>query len=360
MYYTYEYNLTKQIALFFYQFRKLLVPGKIEKVLCLGNITDRSTIAYLNSLSDEFLAVKGEFDDPVIYLPNKNSSNNTAGQIPGGSNGGASGGNASTRPNNGQITVGSLSHSTLGAAGGSGAAAFNGSGSSYASNAPDGASLDNRGNAVNGREFSVDRANGEGRGNADRRASGSSGSRGTPVTLPLSRVVTLGNLRIGFNSGHTIIPNSDPDTLLIAARQLDVDIFLWGGTHRVEAYQLEGKFFVNPGSATGAFYTGWPDSEDFLEEEEDENADGEESESKTEKAEKAKSSDDENKKDGDEKSDDNKGESEEGQVVEPKDPIPSFCLFDIQESVCVVYIYRYIDGEVKVDKINYQKEYSGN
>ena len=38
---------------------------------------------------------------------------------------------------------------------------------------------------------------------------------------------------------------------------MDVDVLLWGGTHRFEAYELEGKFFVNPGSATGAMSVGW-------------------------------------------------------------------------------------------------------
>lgn len=32
---------------------------------------------------------------------------------------------------------------------------------------------------------------------------------------------------------------------------MDVDVLLWGGTHKFEAYELEGKFFINPGSATG-------------------------------------------------------------------------------------------------------------
>jgi predicted phosphodiesterase len=81
--------------------------------------------------------------------------------------------------------------------------------------------------------------------------------------LPLSKVVTHGSLRIGFTHGHTIIPPGDGDSLLIAARQLDVDILLWGGTHRFEAYEMEGKFFVNPGSATGAMATGWwPEAEE--------------------------------------------------------------------------------------------------
>ena len=38
---------------------------------------------------------------------------------------------------------------------------------------------------------------------------------------------------------------------------MDVDVLLWGGTHKFEAYELEGKFFINPGSATGALGTGW-------------------------------------------------------------------------------------------------------
>lgn len=75
--------------------------------------------------------------------------------------------------------------------------------------------------------------------------------------LPLSKVVTHGNLRIGFTHGHTIVPIADSDSLLIEARRLDCDVLLWAGTHRFEAYELEGKFFVNPGSATGAISCGW-------------------------------------------------------------------------------------------------------
>lgn len=44
---------------------------------------------------------------------------------------------------------------------------------------------------------------------------------------------------------------------------MDVDILLWGGTHRFEAFELEGRFFINPGSATGAFSTGYfPDGQE--------------------------------------------------------------------------------------------------
>lgn len=36
-------------------------------------------------------------------------------------------------------------------------------------------------------------------------------------------------------------------------RQLDVDIVIFGHTHKFAAYEHEGKFYINPGSATGAY-----------------------------------------------------------------------------------------------------------
>lgn len=51
--------------------------------------------------------------------------------------------------------------------------------------------------------------------------------------------------------------------LLAEANRLDVDVLCWGGTHRFDAFEYMDKFFVNPGSATGAFTPGWgSDSED--------------------------------------------------------------------------------------------------
>lgn len=133
-----------------FQFKKLLTPGKIGQILCLGNLTDRATFEWLRGLAPDLHLVKGDFDcDP------------------------------------------------------------------------------------------------------------------SSATLALSKVVTHGSLRIGFTHGHTIIPPGDGDSLLIAARQMDVDVLLWGGSHKFEAYEMEGKFFVSPGSATGAMGTGWwPDGEE--------------------------------------------------------------------------------------------------
>ncbi|KAL2373623.1 hypothetical protein RJ035_004466 [Blastomyces gilchristii] len=171
-------------------FKKLLTPGKIGQILCLGNLTDRDTFEFLRQIAPDLQLVKGDFD---VDSPN----------------------------------------------------------------------------------------------------------------LPLSKVVTHGSLRIGFTHGHTIIPPGDPDSLLIAARQMDVDVLLWGGTHKFEAYELEGRFFVNPGSATGAFTT-----QSGLEEEEQ---------------------------------------------------TPSFCLMDVQGDVLVLYVYQLRkDAQgaetVSVEKVSFRKQ----
>jgi len=36
-------------------------------------------------------------------------------------------------------------------------------------------------------------------------------------------------------------------------RALGVDIMITGATHKFEAFEADGKFYVNPGSATGAY-----------------------------------------------------------------------------------------------------------
>lgn len=175
------------------KFKKLLAPGKIGQILCLGNITDRDTYDFLRAIAPDLQIVKGDFD---VEAPN----------------------------------------------------------------------------------------------------------------LALSKVVTHGSLRIGFTHGHTIIPPGDGDSLLIAARQMDVDVLLWGGTHRFEAYEMEGKFFVNPGSATGAMSTSW--------------------------------------------------------WTEEEDPTPSFVLMDVQGDVLVLYVYQLRkDAEgnenVAVEKVSFRKNGRG-
>ena len=54
-----------------------------------------------------------------------------------------------------------------------------------------------------------------------------------------------------------MVAPQEMDLMMAEANKLDVDVLCWGGTHRFDAYEYENKFFVNPGSATGAMTTGW-------------------------------------------------------------------------------------------------------
>lgn len=113
----------------------------------------------------------------------------------------------------------------------------------------------------------------------------------------LYKVLQLGRLRIGVVSGFCIVPNDDPDALLIEARKIDVDVLIWGGSHHLETFELGGKFFINPGSITGTFSA----------------------------------------------------------VTDTV--LPSFCLLDISDGTCVVYIYTLHGSEVKVERVSYKPEH---
>ncbi|KXT02476.1 hypothetical protein AC579_994 [Pseudocercospora musae] len=201
------------------KFKKLLTPGKIGQILCLGNLTSPSAYSFLRNLAPDLQLVKGDFDIPLSTLAP--------------------------------------------------AAAF-------------------------------------------QQGQQTSSEASFPIPTALSKVVTHGSLRIGFTHGDSIIPPGDPDALLIAARQMDVDVLCWGGTCKFEAYEMEGKFFVNPGSATGA--VSWVD----------------------------------------ETLPDVGEDGEEGNV-------PSFVLMDVQGDVLVLYVYQLKkDAEgnenVAVEKVSFRKD----
>jgi len=115
------------------------------------------------------------------------------------------------------------------------------------------------------------------------------------TSYPEQKIVTVGQFRIGLCHGHQIVPWGDPDSLAMVQRQLDVDILITGHTHKFEAYEHENKFYINPGSATGAFH------------------------------------------------------ALENHVT------PSFVLMDIQSSTVSTYVYQLIDNEVKVERIEFKK-----
>jgi len=162
------------------KFKKLLVPGKIQHILCTGNLCNRETFDYLKSIASDVHVVKGDFDENPNY--------------------------------------------------------------------------------------------------------------------PEKKVVTLGGIKVGLCHGHQIIPWGDPNAIAMMQRELDVDIMITGQTHKFEAYEFGDKFFINPGSATGA-YSGLT-----------------------------------------------------------SDVNPSFVLMDIQGSNVVTFVYQLINDEIRITKLDFKKK----
>ncbi|XP_067279588.1 vacuolar protein sorting-associated protein 29 isoform X1 [Pseudorasbora parva] len=115
------------------------------------------------------------------------------------------------------------------------------------------------------------------------------------LNYPEQKVVTVGQFKIGLIHGHQVIPWGDMASLALLQRQLDVDILISGHTHKFEAFENENKFYINPGSATGAY------------------------------------------------------SALESNIT------PSFVLMDIQASTVVTYVYQLIGDDVKVERIEYKK-----
>ena len=65
-------------------------------------------------------------------------------------------------------------------------------------------------------------------------------------------VVTIGGFRVGLVSSYGLFPHNEA-IYANKQRELDVDILVHGGTHKASAYIYENHFFLDPGSATGAF-----------------------------------------------------------------------------------------------------------
>lgn len=112
---------------------------------------------------------------------------------------------------------------------------------------------------------------------------------------PEQKVVTVGQFRIGLCHGHQVVPRGDQEALALIQRQLDVDILITGHKYKCEAYEHANKFYINPGSATGAFN---PLNANVT---------------------------------------------------------PTFVLMDIQSTTVVTYMYKLIGDELKVDRIEYKK-----
>eukprot|EP00382_Lankesteria_abbotti_P005691 CAMPEP_0113848598 /NCGR_PEP_ID=MMETSP0372-20130328/2582_1 /TAXON_ID=340204 /ORGANISM="Lankesteria abbotti" /LENGTH=192 /DNA_ID=CAMNT_0000818131 /DNA_START=48 /DNA_END=626 /DNA_ORIENTATION=+ /assembly_acc=CAM_ASM_000359 len=78
--------------------------------------------------------------------------------------------------------------------------------------------------------------------------------------FPDYKIVHIGEFRVGLLHGHQIMPWGQPEGLCEWQRRLDCDILVTGNTHKNNAEQIDGRFFINPGSATGAYHPQCPDA----------------------------------------------------------------------------------------------------
>ncbi|SGY99625.1 BQ5605_C034g11294 [Microbotryum silenes-dioicae] len=243
------------------KFKKLLVPGKIQQILCTGNVCDKETWEYLRSVAPDLRGVRGEYDE-------------------------------------------------------------------------------------------------------------------NPA-LPPSMVLQHGPLRIGVLHGHQVVPLGDTEALSAIARKLDVDVLISGATHRFEAFEYDGRFFINPGSATGAFSPHWtppattppttinqPSTSSTTGVESTTSSTTSTLSTGTKTAEEGRPGSEataagttdpkaEGKRNG--AGEEEEAETEQDQFMEPPSPTPSFALLDIQGNVVVTYVYQLVEGEVRVEKIEHRK-----
>ena len=71
--------------------------------------------------------------------------------------------------------------------------------------------------------------------------------------IPEKKIVQIGEFKIGMIHGHQILPWGDLDSLNNVQRELGCDILLSGHTHQIDIKVKNKKFYINPGSISGAF-----------------------------------------------------------------------------------------------------------
>ena len=72
-------------------------------------------------------------------------------------------------------------------------------------------------------------------------------------TSPSTQVITSNEFKLGVINGFQLVPWSDLTSLSSVQKQLNCDILIHGHTHIKSIYHFEGKWYINPGSISGAF-----------------------------------------------------------------------------------------------------------
>lgn len=73
------------------------------------------------------------------------------------------------------------------------------------------------------------------------------------TSLPEQKSITIGDWKIGVIHGHQVIPWGSKESLGNYQRMMDCDLLVSGHTHTPVIETADNKYFLNPGSATGAY-----------------------------------------------------------------------------------------------------------
>lgn len=73
--------------------------------------------------------------------------------------------------------------------------------------------------------------------------------------LSLKKKLQIRGIRFGVIHGHQVIPWEDEESLKSYQRELGCDMLIHGHSHKQSIKKLGDHYFVNPGSATGAYST---------------------------------------------------------------------------------------------------------
>lgn len=65
----------------------------------------------------------------------------------------------------------------------------------------------------------------------------------TPPSFPETKVIQLGQLRVGIIGGHQVVPWGDMSSLAMVRRRLNVDVLVCGWRRKEGVVEYEGDYF---------------------------------------------------------------------------------------------------------------------
>jgi len=90
-------------------------------------------------------------------------------------------------------------------------------------------------------------------GEYDLLSAGGGGEGAAMPTFPETKVLQMGQIRVGIIGGHQVVPWGDMSALSMVRRRLNVDVLVCGWKRKEGVVEHEGGYYIFPGSITGAY-----------------------------------------------------------------------------------------------------------